>query len=114
MKERYLVLSQTVKNSRYGQPITEIVLVDIHARTINKTYVDRANRNYANWQYIVQNPHKGYILTNLRTKSPGLITADSRPRILHQTDHREELFSELITVWREQDQLILTSATLVS
>lgn len=107
MIQPYLVLSQrTIRSKSHGHPITEITLIGCSDRCQYKTYIDIQNKNYRNWQHIVNNPKKGFALGNLiiKNSSKYLISADSELTIDIKSDRPEQLLSELYEIWIEQDQ----------
>jgi len=107
MKQPYLVLSQrTFRSHNHGQPVTEIILIGCKDRCQYKTYVDIQNKNYKFWQHIVNNPKSGFVIRNLNIKDVKkyLISADSQPIIEIQADTQEELFTELMDIWQEEDR----------
>lgn len=106
MAQFYTVLKQKQIVSKHGNRVMELTLVGVTDRLLYKTYLDPNNRNYNAWSTILHNPYYGYLLSGLTIKDElkGLISADSKVRIIFQTEYQNEIYNELITAWQNQDR----------
>jgi hypothetical protein len=102
----YLVVKQAKIPSQYGGYVTQIDMIGIKDRLEYHTYVDAANFNYKHWRHIIEHSDTTMILNELTTKdfSKGLISADSRPIIEHQTRRPEEILGPIREFWAEEDR----------
>ena len=107
IKQPYIVLKQESRSSKvYGTPMTKITLLGVKDRMEYVTYIDQPNRNFTNWQHIINNPGAGFVLRNLKSKrhqGKNLIDADSRPIIEWQDDDDSEILRQLSEIWAEED-----------
>lgn len=105
----YVVLDVVAIESKHGGKIYQIELVCTQSRLQYKTYVDPKLRNFPNWNKIIANPKKGYILSNIQIRDPDkyVVSADSKPRILSTYDTKDQLFDELYSYWKELDQALV-------
>lgn len=108
MTQPYVVIRQWPMTSKHGNRIHAIVLVGAQDRCEYRTYIDPNNRNFRYWQHIVFNPDHGFVLKNCVIKREGLISADCRPIIAWETDNIDEVHDELLSIWQEEDQSLLT------
>jgi hypothetical protein len=107
MTKLYAVLEQKEIKSKHGGWVTEITFVDILDREELTTFVDPGNRNYKNWQHIINNPNHGFVLKNLKRKGQPedkLINADSKPVINEEFEDIAEMISLIQELWRRQDR----------
>jgi hypothetical protein len=81
-------------------------MIGIKDRLEYHTYVDAANFNYKNWRHILEHADTTMILNELTTKDfgKGLISADSKPIIEHQTRNAEEILGPIREFWEEEDK----------
>ena len=86
MKQFQLKKIKPVPNSYSGGTLYYLFFND--GEKSYKTCIDSRFRNYRNWKQIIEQGERGDIITNLKTKSRGLIDADSIPNI------RKNLFYE--------------------
>lgn len=102
----YAVLKQHQIRSRHGNMIWEVQLVGITDRQLYRTYVDPTNRNFARWSDIVHCPTRGFVLSGVKLKnaSSQLISADSPITVVSETACSSTLYSEIVSVWQEQDR----------
>ena len=86
--ETFVRTKQDRFTSRYGNRIWRIDFTGLEDRKNYYTFVDPTNRNYLNWQHIIENPESGFLISNLtlKTGQADLVSADSRPVIEHQGD----------------------------
>jgi homoserine trans-succinylase len=86
--------------------VIQLTLVGIQDRMLYKTYIDPQNRNYRNWAQIIHQPYYGYVISGIQIKDAekGLVSADSKVRILFQTEYQNEVYDELILSWQQQDR----------
>lgn len=103
MNQPYIVLKQTRIRSRYGNMITQLELVGGRDRELYRTYIDPRMRNFANWSHILHHSQHGFVLDKLKVKGPGLVSADSDPIIVWETEDPDQIYTELEQIWQEQD-----------
>lgn len=105
MAQYFTVLKQQQIKSRHGNRVIELTLVGITDRLLYKTYLDPNNRNYKAWSSIIHQPYYGFVLSGLKIKDQekGLVSADSKIRIVYQTEYQSEVYNELIHAWQTQD-----------
>lgn len=72
--------SSKIVDSRYGGRVFLLTFRDEDG-TSYQTWVDPANRNFANWEEVVK-MEAGTKLDNLTVKKGRLINADCRPKII--------------------------------
>jgi len=108
MEQLYVVISQEWGTSRHlGTPYVKITMVGVTDRKEYITYVDRPNFNYSNWQHIIDNPERGYILRNLKTKTHRgklLINADSKPLIEAEELSPDPILDVVKEHWEREDR----------
>lgn len=107
MKQPYVVLHQKQRLSKYGNYITEIGIVGVLDRNEYLTYVDPNNQNHNKWTHILRHPTHGFVLNNLKQKKLKdgriVINADSDPLIEWETEDPNEIWSDLVSIWKEED-----------
>lgn len=103
MKQNYVIVKQETINSRFGGEVVRITIVGTADRFEYLTYVDVRNQNVKNWWHIINHPLRGYVISGVTIKKDNIINADSDPIIFYETDNANELFSEVLAVWRDQD-----------
>lgn len=107
VNQPYLVLKQEASTSKkYGTPMTKITLMGIKDRKEYMTYIDAPNRNYKNWQHIINNPDHGFVLRNIKTKQhkdKELVDADSAVIIEWEDVNDQEMLRQIAEVWAEED-----------
>ena len=106
-KQGYVVIEQRTQWSNYnGRKLHRIEFVGIADRKIYHTYIQKTNRNYAQWLYIIERPDEGIVVTfhnfEIKDATKNLISADSVPRIEMQAD-LDTVMTELREVWHIQD-----------
>ena len=106
MAQYYTVLKQEQILSKHGNKIIQLSLIGIRDRMLYKTYLDPNNRNYKLWSTIIHRPYYGYLLSGIQIKDAEkcLVSADSKVRILYETEYRDEIYNELIRSWQAQDE----------
>lgn len=108
MTQLYMVIKQEPGHSRHlGTPLVKITFVGITDRREYVTYVDLPNHNRKNWQHIIDNPTRGYVLRNLQIKQHRdrlLINADSQPLIEVEEASLEPILNVVESHWDRQDQ----------
>lgn len=108
MQQPYIVIKQQSSTSKvYGTPMTKITFIGVKDRQEYVTYIDQPNKNYRNWQHIINNPTHGFVLRGLKTKDfkdKTLINADSKPIIEWEDDDDVEIMQVLAEIWAEQDR----------
>lgn len=105
MAQYYTVLKQEQILSKHGNRVIQLTLIGIQDRMLYKTYLDPMNRNYKLWSAIIHRPYYGYLLGGIQIKDAEkcLVSADSRVRIIYQTEYQNEIYDELIRTWQTQD-----------
>jgi hypothetical protein len=105
MAQYYTVLKQEQIKSRHGNRILRLTLVGVKDRQLWTTYLDPKNRNYLAWSKIIHRPYYGYLLSGIQIKDreKGLVSADSKIRIIYETQYQDEVYNELIELWSTQD-----------
>ena len=100
--ETFVRTKQDRFTSRYGNRIWRIDFTGLEDRKNYYTFVDPTNRNYPNWQHIIENPESGFLISNLtlKTCAPDLISADSKPVIEHQGD-QDSINDAVKEFWQE-------------
>ena len=111
--KNWVVARAETKTSRHGGTVSEITMISSEG-DIAHTYIDERNRNYKNWETVLDlirqkygvtvsdlNYKRQHGLVQMRkdTKEP-LIDADSRPRITHIDDDYDFVIQTLYEVLR--------------
>lgn len=107
MKQPYFVVSQEHKSSKFGTEMVQVTLLGIKDRQQYTTYIDKPNRNYKNWQHVIDNPDDGFILDNLLLKTHKdkvLVNADSKVVIAWQCEEKNTVIDQINDLWNEQDR----------
>jgi hypothetical protein len=108
MTQLYIVVKQERGTSRHmGTPLVKITFVGITDRKEYVTYVDLPNHNVKNWQHIIDNPDRGFVLRNLKVKQHRdrlLINADSKPLIEVEEESLDPIMTVVLSHWDRQDQ----------
>lgn len=100
----WIVNSIKTRNSRHGGTIEEIVCVNFKTRTLVKTYLDPENRNYSNWNQVLEQRDQGCVITNVRItirNGTQVINADSQPKIVWQGT-KQELADCVAEEWQRE------------
>lgn len=107
----WVVARAQTKTSRYGGTVSEITLISSDG-DIAHTYIDERNRNYKNWETVLDliKEQYGITITGINykrqageiqmrkdTKEP-LVDADSKPRITHINDDYDFVIETLYEV----------------
>ena len=107
MKQPYFVVSQEHRISKFGTEMVQITLLGIKDREKYTTYVDKPNRNYKNWQHVIDNPDDAFVLDGLKTKrhrDKVLIDADSKVVIAWQCENPQTVIDQIQEIWEEEDR----------
>lgn len=106
MKQNYVKFKQTQITSSNGERIWSITLIGCSDRRMYITYVDPKNRNYSNWSHIIHRPTHGFVLSHVKIRDieKSIVDADSKPTIAWEADNTDQVFDEMYSVWREQDE----------
>lgn len=108
MTQLYAVLAQETGVSRHlGTPYVKITMVGVKDRKEYITYIDQPNFNTKNWQHIINNPTRGFVIRNLRTKQhkgKDLINADSKPLIEYESEDPNEVLDVIKEYWLREDR----------
>lgn len=92
--------------SKHGGEIWEITMKGIKTQKDYKTYIDPANDNFRDWEWIIDAAErKGVVLSNAKLKDPdkGIINADSKMKG-EWIGSKEDLADELAEYWKSQDK----------
>jgi hypothetical protein len=84
-----------------------ITLQDIKTQRCYETSIDPAYRNFHNWSQVIEDQHKGQLLSNLNISVKGgkeIVNADSIPQQEFVTD-RETLLNQL-DQWRNPSRAL--------
>jgi len=106
-KQGYIVIEQHVQWSNYnGRKLHKIEFVGVADRQIYHTYIQKTNKNFNQWSYIIERPGQGFIITfhnfEIKDLGKGLISADSVPKIEMEAN-LDQIMTELKAVWDIQD-----------
>jgi len=102
-EQGYIVIEQSTQLSMYnGKPVTTVEFVGIADKKIYKTYIQKTNRNFGLWEYIIKRPNLGIAVSfhnfDISNEDKNIINADSVPKIEIETD-KDTLFNELTEHW---------------
>ena len=106
-KQGYIVIDQHTQWSNYnGKKLHKIEFVGIADRKIYYTYIQKSNKNFNQWSYIIERADQGIVLTfhnfEIKDEGKGLISADSVPKIEMEAN-LDQIMTELKAIWDIQD-----------
>lgn len=107
MEQPYLVAAINNRPSKHGGDIWVVELIGLEDRRVYQTYIDANNRNYRHWARVIENPDRGYILSNLKHKVSAqgrtLVSADSQVIIEREANDPDQLAEAVQQIWTNQD-----------
>jgi len=103
----YIVIDQHTQWSNYnGRKLHKIEFVGVADRKIYHTYIQKTNKNFNQWSYIIERADQGIVLTfhnfEIKDLAKCLISADSVPKIEMEAN-LDQIMHELKAMWDVQD-----------
>jgi hypothetical protein len=105
IEEMVFVNKITPRPSKYGSEIFEIEFVGIDSQRHYTTYCDPQNRNFRNWQTVIEREKReALVLENLKLKdaAKGIVNADSKFEIKLDVRDRAAFADMIAQHWDSQ------------
>jgi hypothetical protein len=106
----YAIIKQEFGTSRKtGAEMITLTLVDIETREEFRSYIDASMANFCQWEPIITNPDRGFVVTGLKQKrnygryNHEILNADCDPMIVAEYPDVKKMERNLRRSWAKED-----------
>jgi len=106
----YAIINQEFGTSRKtGAEMITLTLVDIETREEFRSYIDASMANFFQWEPIITNPDRGFVVTGLKQKrnygryNHEILNADCDPIIVAEYPDVKKMERNLRRSWAKED-----------